>query len=74
MALSVAVIRRLGERIHPVTGQRIVYLACRVTAGLAYPADDELFEVAWCSLADLPTYVRAGFHGPVQQYLDAVLA
>src|SRR5947209_20533489 len=48
VGLRVAPIDRLGERTHPATGRRMVYVACRVVEGTAYVADgEELAEVEW---------------------------
>lgn len=71
--LIVAPVETLGERVHPSTGRRMVYVACRVIAGEA-EVSEELAEIAWCGLDELPTYVPRGFFAPVQQHLDEVLA
>jgi 8-oxo-dGTP diphosphatase len=65
----------LGERVHPNTGRTMIYVACEVTAGEAYVADeDELADVAWCALDEIGAYVPYGFYGPVQEYLEAQIA
>lgn len=74
VALAVTATGRLGERVHPMTARRIIYVMCAVVSGTARPADGELAEVAWVGLADLPTYVRYGFYGPVQAHLNVVLS
>jgi 8-oxo-dGTP diphosphatase len=64
----------LGERVHPVTGRRMVYVACDLVGGTArVAAEDEIAEVAWCDSGEVRGYVPAGFFAPVQAYLDAVL-
>jgi 8-oxo-dGTP diphosphatase len=66
--------RVLGERVHPVTSRRVVYVACDLVSGVPRVADeDEIAEVAWCDIGDLHRYVPAGFFAPVQAYLDAVI-
>lgn len=66
--------QRLGERIHPVTGRTVVYVACSVTDGPAYVADrDDLAELAWCDRATLVSYVRRPFFEPVQEYFNGTL-
>lgn len=40
----------------------------------AYLADpEELAELAWCALGEIPRYVPYGLHPPVQAYLDDAL-
>jgi 8-oxo-dGTP diphosphatase len=69
--LMVRSVQRLGERIHPATGRRMVYVVCRVLKGTAYVADEvELAEVAWCNRTKLVKYVPYPFYGPVQGYFD----
>jgi 8-oxo-dGTP diphosphatase len=73
--LIVRATKRIGERVHPATGRAMVYVACDVTAGTPYVGDEEeLAEVAWCDRATLTSYVPYPFYGPVQEYLDAILA
>lgn len=75
VGLSVAAVERLGERVHPATGRKMAYVACKVLGGAAYVADeDELAEVEWCDRAKLTDYVPYPFFGPVQSYFDAHLA
>jgi len=72
--LIVRVTRSLGQRLHPVTGRTMVYVACELVAGRAQVMDDrEVAEVAWCSRADVAERVPYPMFGPVQVYLDAVL-
>lgn len=73
--LEVKAIKPLGERVHPQTGRHMSYVACEVVDGEARVADEEeLAEVAWIRLEEIPTYVPWGLFGPVQEYLDEVLA
>jgi 8-oxo-dGTP diphosphatase len=72
--LDVAAVGFLGERVHPKTGRLMSYTACEVRGGTAHVADtDELAELAWVALADIPDYVPYGLFEPVQQHLDAIL-
>jgi 8-oxo-dGTP diphosphatase len=72
--LEVKVVRALGERVHPQTGRHMSYVACEVVGGEARVADEEeLAEVAWIRLGEIPDYVPWGLFGPVQEYLDATL-
>ncbi|MEU3299678.1 NUDIX hydrolase [Streptomyces sp. NPDC006678] len=72
--LEVAAVRLLGERIHPKTGRLMSYTACEVTGGTAYVADtEELAELAWVALGEIPQYVPYGLYEPVQEYLDTAL-
>ncbi|GIM87946.1 NUDIX hydrolase [Salinispora arenicola] len=75
VGLKVDVDRLLGERVHPATGRRMIYVACTVLDGTAHVADeDELAEVEWCDRAKLTSYVPYPFFGPVQDYFDTRLA
>lgn len=70
----VEALRLLGERVHPVTGWRVVYVACRLVGGTAHPASPrEVAEVAWVRLEEIPQLVPGGLYGPVQAYLDEAL-
>ena len=72
--LGVAAIKLLGERVHPKTGRRMSYTACQVMSGTATVVDtEELDELAWVALAEIPQYVPYGLFEPVQAYLDASL-
>ena len=72
--LDVAAAKTLGERIHPATGRRMVYVACDVVAGTARVADAaEIAEVEWCGQARVAELVPFPFYGPVQDHLDDVL-
>ncbi|MFD9133681.1 NUDIX hydrolase [Streptomyces sp. TG1A-60] len=74
IGLDVAAVKLIGERIHPKTGRLMSYTVCKVVGGTAYVADtEELAELAWVALAEIPTYVPYGLFEPVQQHLDATL-
>lgn len=74
-ALEVKAIRVIGQRIHPDTGADMTYVACEPIAGEArVEDDDELAEVAWVALEEIPAYVPWGLYPPVQEYLEDVLA
>ncbi|AXI78963.1 NUDIX hydrolase [Peterkaempfera bronchialis] len=73
--LGVEALKLLGERVHPKTGRLMSYTACRVVSGTAEVVDtEELDELAWVALAEIPQYVPYGLFEPVQAYLDASLA
>lgn len=72
--VTVAPLRLLGERTHPATGLRVVYVACDLVSGTAYPASPrEVAEVRWASLGELPELIPGGVYAPVQTYLNGVL-
>jgi 8-oxo-dGTP diphosphatase len=72
--LTVRAVRHLGERVHPLTGRTVVYVACEAVARTAYAAaEDEIAEVAWCDRVMLTEYVPHLMFGPVQEYLDATI-
>ncbi|MCX4671577.1 NUDIX domain-containing protein [Streptomyces sp. NBC_01381] len=64
----------IGERLHPTSGRRVVYVACRWLSGEARAASPrEVAEVAWVRLDGIPQLVPGGLFGPVQAYLDEAL-
>lgn len=72
--LKVAVIRRLGERVHPTTGRDLVYFACEIIDGEAFARSPrEITEVRWCRLEELTEFVPDGFYAPVQWHLETIL-
>ena len=72
--ITVRAAEKLGKRVHPATGRRMVYVACDLVDGTAHVADDdELVEVAWCDRTRLASYVPYPLFAPVQEFLDANL-
>jgi len=72
--LTVRAVRRLGQRVHPLTGRTMTYLACAAVAGTArVAAEQEVAEVVWCDRVTLTTYIPDPLFEPVQEYLDATL-
>ncbi|WP_435883866.1 NUDIX domain-containing protein [Streptomyces tanashiensis] len=64
----------LGQRVHPMTGRKIHYIACRPVGGEAVAAStDEVAGRTWATHGEIPQYVPYGLFEPVQDYLDAVL-
>ncbi|MFD5443685.1 MULTISPECIES: NUDIX hydrolase [Streptomyces] len=75
VGLTVTVVKSLGGRVHPKSGRNMSYTACTVASGTAYVADaDELAELEWVALADIPEFVPYGLFKPVQAHLDSVLS
>lgn len=73
--LDVAAVKALGERVHPATGRRMIYVACELLAGVAHVANaDELSAVEWCDRARVAELVPSPLYRPVQEYLDNALA
>ncbi|MFE9428913.1 NUDIX hydrolase [Kitasatospora sp. NPDC006697] len=72
--LGVAAVKLLGERVHPKTGRLMSYTACEAVSGTAKVVDtEELDQLAWVALAEIPEYVPYGLFEPVQAYLDIAL-
>lgn len=72
--VAVVAVAPLGERVHPITAWQVSYTACQVTGWTAHVADtDEIAEVAWVTLPEIPRYIPYGLFKPVQRYLDVVL-
>ncbi|MCZ0981612.1 MULTISPECIES: NUDIX hydrolase [Streptomyces] len=64
----------LGQRVHPMTGREIHYIACRPVGGRAVVASaDEVAGLAWATHSEITQYVPYGLFGPVQNYLDEAL-
>jgi 8-oxo-dGTP diphosphatase len=62
----------LGSRLHPVTGWRVVYVACRLLDGTAYAASPrEVAEVRWAAFEELPELIPGGVYAPVRGWLEA---
>jgi 8-oxo-dGTP diphosphatase len=74
VGLIVHAVKTLGERIHPSTGRRMIYVVCEPIAGRAFVADtDELADLEWCTRARVSELVPFPFFPPVQEYLDTHL-
>jgi 8-oxo-dGTP diphosphatase len=74
VGLVVSASRVLGDRVHPLTGRHVTYVACELVSGEARVADAEaVAEVAWIGREEIPFHVPYGLYGPVQQYLGEVL-
>ncbi|MFD7529370.1 NUDIX hydrolase [Streptomyces sp. NPDC059849] len=64
----------LGQRVHPMTGREIHYVACRPVGGEAAIASvDEVAGLAWAAHGEIPQYVPYGLFEPMQDCLDAAL-
>jgi 8-oxo-dGTP diphosphatase len=60
----------LGERVHPATGRRMIYMAARPARGTDVYVGDvaELAEVRWVGLAEADELLP-GMFGPVREHL-----
>jgi len=68
--LSVEVGAEIGQRVHPKTGRRMVYLAATVTGGtLACLDTDDLSDVAWLT-QDQTRQRMPDMYQPVRDHLD----
>ena len=71
--VSVAPLVVLGSRVHPATGWRVVYVACRLLDGTAHVASPrEVAEVRWVRPAELDGFVPGGVYPPVRGWLEAL--
>jgi 8-oxo-dGTP diphosphatase len=60
----------IGERLHPVTGRRVVYVACRWLSGTDRAASPrEVAEAGWVPMDGLAERIPGGVYGPVWEYL-----
>lgn len=77
VGIVVAAIERLGGegRVHPATGVRLFYVACRVADGEPAVVDtDSIDAVEWCDLETVKDRwgkVRGGVYRPLLRYLEA---
>ncbi|MDF5759197.1 NUDIX hydrolase [Spongiactinospora sp. TRM90649] len=75
VGLDVTAVKTLGDRIHPATGRRMIYVVCETISGTAHVADtEELAEVEWCDRRRVGELVPFPFFAPVQDHLDEHLA
>lgn len=73
--VTVAPVCVLGERVHPATGRRMVYVACRLLSGEARAASPrEVAEVRWVRLGEVPGLIPGGVYGPVRAWLEQGVA
>ncbi|MDH6589889.1 8-oxo-dGTP diphosphatase [Streptomyces sp. SAI-133] len=74
VGVSVAPMVVLGSRVHPLSGRRVVYVACRLVGGEAHVASArEVAEVAWVDGGRLAALVPGGLYGPVQAWVNGRL-
>lgn len=60
----------IGERDHPTTGRRMIYVGCTTDTDIATLVDEEeLAELAWCDWTDLHTKIPHGLFEPVDVFL-----
>ena len=64
----------IGERVHPKTGRRMIYMAATPTHGtdIFVGDEDELAEVRWVGLAEADELLP-GMFGPVREHLEREL-
>lgn len=77
VGLTVEVVRRLGERVHPATGRHLIYLVCRVVAGEpTVVGHEEVAAVEWCDLHTVLERwagLKDGIYAAVREYLEQAL-
>lgn len=71
--LSVRAVMPLGDRIHPLTGRHIYYVACEVRGVVGRTDPREVEDFGWFGLKELAEHIPDGVWEPVQDYLDDVL-
>ncbi|WP_330279214.1 NUDIX hydrolase [Streptomyces sp. NBC_00569] len=60
----------IGERLHPVTGLRVVYVGCWWLSGAARAASPrEVAEAVWVPFDELPSRIPGGVYEPVWEFL-----
>ncbi len=64
-------IRKLGERVHPDTGERISYWACEFKGGKASLREPEkIVNVKWISSGEVVEIIGDRLFMPVRQYIE----
>ena len=78
VGLTVAVERRLGDRVHPAPGRHLIYFACRIVSGApALVAEQEISAIEWCDLATVKerwANLEGGIYPPVLAYLEETMS
>ncbi|MFI1012638.1 NUDIX hydrolase [Streptomyces sp. NPDC020965] len=73
--LRVKATEHLGDRIHPLTGWSVHYIACTLQDDTApKPRLAEIEEVTWAAHDTLSEHVPGGFDPRVQQYINTACA
>lgn len=68
--IDVTVTRELGARVHPGTGARITYVACRLAGGTARAASvREVAEVRWATPREADHLTGGTIYEPVRRHL-----
>ncbi|WP_432190180.1 NUDIX hydrolase [Streptomyces sp. Tue6028] len=72
--VTVEALSVLGERVHPMTGWHVAYVACQLLSGEARAASlREVADVRWVRLGEVAELVPGGLFEPVQAYLNGAL-
>jgi 8-oxo-dGTP diphosphatase len=65
-----AVIRKIGQRVHPMTGRAITYLLCEYRSGEARVTEpDVIAAVRWMWPVEIVAHVKTGIFRPVLDIL-----
>jgi 8-oxo-dGTP diphosphatase len=72
--LDVRAIKNLGERVHPTTGRRMIYLACQPGSGKPSIRDvEEIADLTWAARDEIAALIPGGFYDGVRTYLRLTL-
>lgn len=63
----------LGDRLHPLTGRHIHYVACKAVGVWGKTDPREVEDFGWFGREELARVITEGVYAPVQTYLDEVL-
>jgi 8-oxo-dGTP diphosphatase len=70
VGLKVEPLSMIGERIHPATGRRMIYVGCAVSGGSATVVDvDELCDLQWLGFDELALKLSGVIYPPVLDYV-----
>jgi 8-oxo-dGTP diphosphatase len=68
--ITVDVIKKFGQRIHPITNKEMSYLLCVYKSGEVIIKDcDELSEVKWVNAKELFELIKGDIFQPLKNYL-----
>lgn len=72
--ITVRVLKKFGQRIHPITHKEMSYLLCTYTSGEVFIKDsEELCEVKWVNAKELFELIKGDIFLPLKEYLIGYL-
>lgn len=66
-------VKKLGERIHPETGKKIIYWICDYVEGEINVEDEDISKAKWVKIKDAPKMITSDLYPPLKEYLEEAL-